>query len=191
MLFGLILCGLNALAWWLDWSTSRKYIYYRLTEGNKWFANKSGYLDPLKSFLIGFLLIENGIAVGAFLFTYFLKNETQVNAEWYAFGCSYVLFALKHYFWGYRIAVKKAKANRIKQIAWREEIQGKSIEELEDWLQRFTTRNGESYVNYWAWVRVPGVFPDARPALARALYDWLQLTDLKKIWVDLSFHPKS
>lgn len=187
----------NIFGWWHDRDYSKRFIYYRSSEGNTWFTDEHGFLDAKRSILA--LAIEQGAAAGAFALAYGLGYTEEAYLSHMACGLG---AGLAHYLQAQLKLRKRLKADRVRQIVTRtalkrlvtEEDRPGSVERL--MTQGLRTVKGRSGRYWhpsvqWLWADADTVEAARRP-IAEKLYDWLLIpeSDQKRIWQDLKFHPK-
>lgn len=191
----------SAVSDWLDRKVSKLKPWYGREEGNKRFRNADGSFDSGKAAIFGPLVTYGGAAAGyAFVWLmirYAVEGTPTQNphtAGLFTAGGLMLVIGTYRYFHAYKGNIKHFRDSRVKQIAWRATAKanidddlwwgGTNIERLVD----------DVFAPYWTpWINTVAANEiEARKLLRPMVREWLAIpeTDLKKIWVDLKFHPK-
>lgn len=170
-----------------DYDESRRRFYYGQAEDHQWFNNPDGSLNRRNLFLFT-ALFHGGFLTILYLSAEYLKNSEQTyNVGLCAVGAWLVGAGLIHYFKG-RSHIKSTAKGRVLQIAYRENLKRYIDRPQELFIRSYrTSKNGDMYVE-----RVPWIKARTLEGLQIALTEWAAIPDseLKKIWVDLKWHPK-
>jgi hypothetical protein len=178
----------------LDHKISLLFPYYAIEEGN--FRNADGSFDHKRGNLKAALVTFGGAAVafvGTWLMIGFAGNpeQSRLIGSLLAAGGLMAVIGTYRYLDAYKRNQKLMRNNREQQIAWRKDMRQSSDAALP--YYKVTIERAGFYAPKWLpWMTVAASSEaEARALLEPKLQEWLAIpeTELKKIWVDTTYHP--